>query len=45
MALPLQLEKILAKIENSRNELTRDELHKISKYCDDIIVERFIKGD
>ena len=35
--LPLQKEKII-------NHLTRDELHEIAKFCDDIIVERFIKN-
>lgn len=42
--LPLQKEKIIDKIDNAKNHLTRDELHEIAKFCDDIIVERFIKN-
>ena len=39
----MELEKILASIINAK-KLDRDDLHKISKFADDIIVERFIKG-
>ena len=35
---------IIEKIDSARNELSRDELHQIAKFADDIIVERFIKG-
>ena len=38
-----QFVKILTKIENKRYEFTRDELVELSKYVDNIIVERFIK--
>ena len=35
--------KIIIKlIEQNKNNLTRDELHKISKYADEIIVNKFI---
>lgn len=44
MPLPYQFDKIIEKIDNARNDLTRDELHSIAKFADDIIVERFIKG-
>ena len=45
MSLSLsKYEKILEKIDSARNDLTRDELHSIAKFADDIIVERFIKG-
>lgn len=42
--LPLQKEKIIKKIDDARDSLTRDELHEIAKFCDSIIVERFIRG-
>jgi|TARA_R100000081_G_C4796313_1_gene161095 hypothetical protein len=44
MPLPYQFDKIIEKIDSARNELSRDELHQIAKFADDIIVERFIKG-
>lgn len=44
MPLPYQFDKIIEKIDAARNDLTRDELHSIAKFADDIIVERFIKG-
>ena len=37
------IDKILKNIKDNKNKLDRDELHRIAKYCDDIIVERFIK--
>ena len=38
-----QFIKIMAKIENKRYEFTKDELVELSKYVDNIIVERFIE--
>jgi len=37
---------IIKLIEKNKNNLTRDELHSIAKYADDIIVKKYIKkGD
>jgi len=37
---------IIELIEQNKNNLSRDELHSISKYADDIIVKKYIKrGD
>jgi hypothetical protein len=36
------MNKIIKLIEQNKNNLTRDQLHKISKYADEIIVNKFI---
>mgnify|MGYP003143365926 CR=1 FL=1 len=40
----MELENILYIIKNAK-KLDRDDLHTIAKCADDIIVERFIKGE
>lgn len=36
------MKEIIKLIDKNKNNLTRDELHKISKYADEIIVNKFI---
>ncbi len=36
------MKEIIKLIDQNKNNLTRDELHKISKYADEIIVNKFI---
>ena len=36
--------RIIQMLAGNRDLFTRDDLHEIAKYADDIIVERFILG-
>ncbi len=36
------MKEIIKLIDQNKNNLTREELHKISKYADEIIVNKFI---
>ena len=37
--------RIILMLAGNRDLFSRDDLHEIAKYADDIIVERFIVGD
>lgn len=39
-----KLIKLVIKILIERSDLDRDDLHEISKYADNIIVSKFIRG-
>ena len=41
----IQKQRIILLLAGNRDLFTRDDLHEIAKYADDIIVERFIVGD
>ena len=36
--------RIILMLAGNRDKFSRDDLHQIAKYADDIIVDRFIKG-